>query len=198
MAAIDQEWRWRKLVRADEPIPTTPDSSAEQQAQGYEQGYRQGLEKAQAEADKSLAAQVALFRDLLNGAQQELVQLKADLAKDVLAMTAQLSGAVLQQKLFTSQEHFEQACAKLAAQLPTQEETINVALHPDDLAQLVEHLGDDFPYVCIADPMVAPSAIRLNQGATVLELDVKANLEAILSEVGETPLPTPEVADDSH
>ncbi len=106
----------------------------------YDNGYSEGYEKGIAETRAYYEKLMAENSDSINSAKRSLTRAKDELDKNTIAEMAQLSALVAEQvvktELALKPELIAHVISDLVAQLPVNEDAINIALHPEDLRSI--------------------------------------------------------------
>lgn len=108
-------------------------------AAGYEEGLAQGVAegRAQAEAERAQLLQIAQVFG------SEVANASERISSDVLELALDLSKAMLKQALIVRPELVIPVVGNAIRYLPTLQQPALLFLHPDDVALVNEHMGDE-------------------------------------------------------
>jgi flagellar assembly protein FliH len=145
--------------------------------QGFDEGYRDGQAQAQSEGARLVTAANAL-ENAFAGLEQEV-------AKELLALTVELSRLVLHRELIAQPEALLDVLRRALAQLPHQHAAIY--LHPDDASLARSYLGDQLAHAghrIHEDPRLGRGDCMIESGGSQLDATVATRWRRVIETLG--------------
>lgn len=113
------------------------------EADGIEQGKAQGLEKGESEAAEAANVHIQGISAILDALQSPLNQVNEQVKQELVLLTVSLAKAVLRTEVSQSIDSLQQAISDAIAVLPICDTHYKIYLHPQDLENLRDALGEE-------------------------------------------------------
>lgn len=145
--------------------------------QGYQAGLAEGLAAARAQGEQA----VAEINTLLASLATAYTGSDAQLLRDILDLSSQISRAVLRRELATDSDTLASVIGEALELLAEAPATTELTLHPDDARYAREHgLLDQEQVIIRESERLQRGGIELRSGSTLLDASVEARLQAVL------------------
>lgn len=188
--SLYSDYQWKKLppgkaIRIPGAISESvtelePENDVEQ---AREDGYAAGFAEGETAGQASWAERLDQLQQLIGSVEQERHQLKRQAVESSLHMLETLFAAMLPAELGYQSELFPHLEQSLLAQVA--EETVGravILLNPADAEHLSEPLIEKLTCEIETDASIPAGTLRLQQGLFLAELDLSANVRAIIEQ----------------
>lgn len=172
---------------ATEQIALQRDEARQQgYAEGYEQGHAAGLEAARAEAAQMLAPLAGLAEAFGN----QLARANETVADDMLNLALDLAKAMLKTALKVRPELVLPVVGEAIRYLPTVQPPALVALNPQDVAIVKEHMGDELTkagWRVVEDAQMERGGCRVETASNQIDATQQVRWQRIAEALGKHP-----------
>lgn len=131
-----------ELARLHDEIRAT--GLEEGRREGYAEGLEAGRVQGYAEGKARAEDEAARLATLADGLEQALSQLDAEIAEELMALAIEMARRMVRQTLAAQPESILDTVRNALLQLP--QGHAHIQLHPDDLALVREHLGEQLAH----------------------------------------------------
>lgn len=108
-------------------------------AQGIEEGQTQGLEQGQAQIDEL----ATIWQQLTDTLHHPLEKADVEVKQQLVKLSVALARSVIRKETTTSPDVILQALSEGMKALPIEEKDYQIHLHPEDLAVITSHFGEE-------------------------------------------------------
>lgn len=172
---------------ATEQIALQRDEARQQgYAEGYEQGHAAGLEAARAEAAQMLAPLAGLAEAFGN----QLARANETVADDMLNLALDLAKAMLKTALKVRPELVLPVVGEAIRYLPTVQPPALLALNPQDVAIVKEHMGDELAkagWRVVEDTQMERGGCRVETASNQIDATQQVRWQRIAEALGKHP-----------
>lgn len=147
--------------------------------QGYREGHAAGAAAARVETER--------LRRVATAASDELRALEAQLAGDVLALALAVARQVVRAEVRVRRDALLAVVREALAQLPHAAGVAQVVLHPDDVAVVRAHLGDELDALGMAiaeDPRIESGGCRLVSPMVEIDATLRTRWRRVVAALG--------------
>lgn len=163
-------------------LPTVADLEALEQ-QAREEGFAAGRAEGAAEGERERRALVARLEALLEAAVRPLASLDDATERELARLATVIARRVVAHELTVSPALIVQAVQQAARALPAATRTLQVKLHPDDLALLRELDVAESHWQLLPDPGLSRGDCQLESERSRLDARVDTRLAAVIDAV---------------
>lgn len=159
---------------------------------GYQEGYTKGMQEGYAEGKQESEVLKQQGRDLITAAQLEIEQYVQEKKDELLSLSLHMAEKIIHDQLDHSDEGILTLVHPILHQLDREEDFISLTVHPDSKEAVKEQLTklkEQYPGVrfsVLQDGNLEPNGCIVESAHKLIDLQVKAQLEAILKEMKET------------
>ncbi|MFL2096467.1 FliH/SctL family protein [Marinilactibacillus psychrotolerans] len=159
---------------------------------GYQEGYTQGMQEGYAEGKQESEVLKQQGRDLITAAQLEIEQYVQEKKDELLSLSLHMAEKIIHDQLDHADEGILTLVHPILHQLDREEDFISLTVHPDSKEAVKEQLTklkEQYPGVrfsVLQDGNLEPNGCIVESAHKLIDLQVKAQLEAILKEMKET------------
>lgn len=159
---------------------------------GYQEGYTKGMQEGYAEGKQESEVLKQQGRDLITAAQLEIEQYVQEKKDELLSLSLHMAEKIIHDQLDHSDEGILTLVHPILHQLDREEDFISLTVHPDSKEAVKEQLSslkEQYPGVrfsILQDGNLEPNGCIVESAHKLIDLQVKAQLEAILKEMKET------------
>lgn len=160
--------------------------------EGYREGYTQGMQEGYAEGKKESETLKQQGRDLIASAQLEIEQYVQEKKDSLLSLSLHMAEKIIHDQLDHTVEGVLALVHPILHQLDREEDFISLTVHPDSRKAVKEQLPSlkaQYPGVrfsVLQDGNLEPNGCIVESAHKLIDLQVRAQLEAILNEMKET------------
>lgn len=160
--------------------------------EGYREGYTQGMQEGYAEGEKESETLKQQGRDLIASAQLEIEQYVQEKKDSLLSLSLHMAEKIIHDQLDHTVEGVLALVHPILHQLDREEDFISLTVHPDSRESVKEQLPSlkiQYPGVrfsVLQDGNLEPNGCIVESAHKLIDLQVRAQLEAILKEMKET------------
>ncbi|MFL2070918.1 FliH/SctL family protein [Marinilactibacillus psychrotolerans] len=160
--------------------------------EGYREGYTQGMQEGYAEGKKESETLKQQGRDLIASAQLEIEQYVQEKKDSLLSLSLHMAEKIIHDQLDHTVEGVLALVHPILHQLDREEDFISLTVHPDSRKTVKEQLPSlktQYPGVrfsVLQDGNLEPNGCIVESAHKLIDLQVRAQLEAILKEMKET------------
>lgn len=178
-----------KLPTADDIERMHEEAHAAGHAEGYAAGHAAGLEAGckagYADGKARVEAEAERLHGLADDLDQALGHLDTEVAEDLLALSIEIARQVLQHTLAAHPDGIVDTVRAALAQLP--QAHAQIRLHPDDLALIREHLGEQLGHGghrLIEDSGIARGGCRVEASGAQIDATMETRWRRVLESLG--------------
>lgn len=159
---------------------------------GYQEGYMQGMQEGYAEGKQESEVLKQQGRDLITAAQLEIEQYVQEKKDELLSLSLHMAEKIIHDQLDHADEGILTLVHPILHQLDREEDFISLTVHPDSRKAVKEQLPSlkaQYPGVrfsVLQDGNLEPNGCIVESAHKLIDLQVRAQLEAILKEMKET------------
>lgn len=159
--------------------------------EGYREGYTQGMQEGYAEGKKESETLKQQGRDLIVSAQLEIEQYVQEKKDSLLSLSLHMAEKIIHDQLDHTVEGVLALVHPILHQLDREEDFISLTVHPDSRKTVKEQLPSlktQYPGVrfsVLQDGNLEPNGCIVESAHKLIDLQVRAQLEAILKEMKE-------------
>ncbi|MFL2075826.1 FliH/SctL family protein [Marinilactibacillus psychrotolerans] len=160
--------------------------------EGYREGYTQGMQEGYAEGKKESETLKQQGRDLIVSAQLEIEQYVQEKKDSLLSLSLHMAEKIIHDQLDHTVEGVLALVHPILHQLDREEDFISLTVHPDSRKTVKEQLPSlktQYPGVrfsVLQDGNLESNGCIVESAHKLIDLQVRAQLEAILKEMKET------------
>lgn len=182
------------LIEAEIPSLPTAEDIARMHDEAREAGYAAGLEEGRLAGEEAArgafmkaAEQVGALVQNLEGAMAELDQQVAD---QVLALAIEIAGQMARAAIRADSTYLLPIIREAIALLPLHHAQVHIHLHPEDGANVREHMGDFLTQQnvhLLDDPTITPGGCKVRAGSSEVDATTEARWKRVLEAIGQEP-----------
>jgi len=138
-------------------------SHAEQQeSEAYNTAYANGEKAGTALAKERADATIDQFDQMIEQAQQQMLHIQRATADAIIDIAQMITETLIGEVHGDQREWLVNAAAKVAESLPVDASSLQLAVHPEDLADIKKIVNDESrPWQIISDPTLSSGCCRL-------------------------------------
>lgn len=159
---------------------------------GYQEGYTQGMQEGYAEGKQESEVLKQQGRELIAAAQLEIEQYVQDKKDELLSLSLHMAEMIIHDQLDRTDEGILTLVHPILHQLDREEDFISLTVHPasrETVKEQLPNLKEQYPGVrfsVLQDGSLEPNGCVVESAHKLIDLQVRAQLEAILKEMKET------------
>lgn len=158
--------------------------------QGLQEGHKEGMEKGHAEGlalgEEEINLKIEVFKDLIYQLNNPVAQVQEILQKELIQLSVSLARAVIKTETVTNPDIIFQALSEGLKVLPIQESTYQIHLHPDDIALIKEHFGEDeitkHNWLFIDAPQMTRGGCDISTTSNAVDVSVERRTRDVLDQ----------------
>ncbi len=156
--------------------------------QGLEQGHAEGLEKGYAEgvakAEEDISQQIAKWQELMNHLHKPVSRVEKELERELVLLATSLAKAVIKVEPSLSENMLLQALTEGLKALPINEQRYQIQLHPDDLALIKAHYGNEYieqhGWQLMESPQMQPGGCDISTQNNAVDVSVERRVRDVI------------------
>ena len=149
-------------------------------AQGHDEGLKRGLEEGQAQINQ----QSELWQSLADKLHEPLLQIDAQVRKEIVKLAVALARSVIRTEVTLSEQVILQALSEGLKALPVEETQFKIHMHPDDIALVTAHFGEETlqnkGWTLIETPALARGGCDIVTKNNAVDLSVERRCKNVL------------------
>lgn len=160
--------------------------------QGYEEGLNRGLQEGHAQAMQEAEEIKQEARDMISDAQREIEAYVQEKKESLLSLSLHMAEKIIHEHLHLSPDGVFELVQPILHQLDREEDFVSLTVHSDLRERLHERLPElkqSYPgvrFAILVDETLEENGCIVESAHKVVDLQVKNQLEAILTELKET------------
>lgn len=112
-------------------------------AEGKEKGYEEGLAQALEEGKAQVDTQIEVWQQLIEKLHAPLSQANDETRDQLVKLAVTLAKSVIRTEVVSNEKVILQALSEGMKALPIQQSEYQINMHPDDIALVTAHFGED-------------------------------------------------------
>lgn len=152
---------------------------------GIEEGSEQGLASAQAQITDSINTLTTQWQDIVSAFSNPLEQVNSELEKELMILAMKLAEAVIGVEVTQREDILLQAISEGIKVLPIEDKVYQFQMHPQDIALVVEHFGQDTiiqnNWKLIESPSIKQGGCEINTENNSVDVSIERRSKDIFS-----------------
>lgn len=157
--------------------------------QARQEGHAAGREEGRAEGRREAAAEAARLRALADSFSAALSQADDSVSRQILDLSLDLARAMLKSAFAVRPEVLLPLVREAVQHLPAMQQPALVCLHPDDVALVRQHMGDELTrsgWQLTSDPLLERGGCRVETPAGQIDATLPTRWQRLAAALGQT------------
>ena len=166
--------------------PVSEESIELERKEARAAGYAEGMQSAIADSKAALAPKIAVLDKLISQLQDPLLQLEADVMKNLVDLSMRIARTLVQRELVLDPELVMTAVSAAIAETPENSAGLTITVNPEDLQRVSQSLDTEdgrIAKVLRADSTIAIGDAVVTSGSSTVDGQLDARLASLLEDL---------------